>query len=58
MEIPTVKIVDNNRRGFIIINASDFNEKIHKVFDEKGLLVEGAVVNSDLGKKTKRTKAE
>ena len=31
---PTVKIAANTRRGFMIINESDFDEAIHKRYEE------------------------
>lgn len=34
MKIETIKIKDDNRRGFKIINKSDFDEKAHKVYEE------------------------
>ena len=35
MELETVKIGDGNRRGFKVINKSDFDSKKHKLFKEK-----------------------
>lgn len=34
MQIDTIKINDDNKRGFKIINKSDFNEKLHSVYGE------------------------
>jgi len=34
MSCPTVKICDS-KDGFIIINESDFDKKIHKLFEDK-----------------------
>jgi len=35
MKLETVKIIDGNRRGFKIINKSDFDAKTQKPFKEK-----------------------
>ena len=35
MKIETVKIVDENKRGFKTINKSDFDSKKHKLFKQK-----------------------
>lgn len=32
MQVETVKITDKNRRGFKVINKSDFNSKLHTEF--------------------------
>ena len=31
---PTVNVVANNEQGFMIINLSDFDEAVHKLFGE------------------------
>lgn len=35
MEIKTVKIVDENEHGYVIINETDFDSKQHKLYKEK-----------------------
>lgn len=39
MELETVKVVspvsDDNPNGYIVINKSDFDEKVHELFVEK-----------------------
>lgn len=37
MEIETIKISDNGRRGFKVINKSDFIEGKHKIFSDKAI---------------------
>ena len=34
-KVETVRIVDDNRRGFKTINKSDYDSKIHKRFTKK-----------------------
>lgn len=34
MQIETIKIKDDNKRGFKIINKSDFDAKVHKEYTE------------------------
>ncbi len=36
MKVNTVKIADENRRGFKIINESDFKKSKHKAYKEGG----------------------
>jgi len=34
MILPTVRIKTKSKGGFLVINESDFNEKIHKLFED------------------------
>ena len=34
-QIKTIKIKADNEQGFILINESDFNEKIHALYSDK-----------------------
>lgn len=47
MQIETIKIKDDNRRGFKTINKSDFKKGVHKEYEDKKtkkeLLVEEAL---------------
>jgi hypothetical protein len=47
--IPTVKIKSDSRVGFALINESDYDSKIHQLFDE---------VKIESTRKTQRKKSE
>lgn len=47
-DCPTVRIATENEQGFIIINESDFDDKIHKLF---------GITKEELAAKNKAAKA-
>jgi|GEM_PF-2946130 len=57
MRVPTVKIVANNKTGFIVINQADFDPAKHVEYDPAAPVAQNLSPPKALAKKQKRKNA-